>query len=53
VLTPLAAVGLAVVMVLAAATHLRRHELGAVVVNAALLVVAVVIAWGRFGPHSF
>jgi uncharacterized membrane protein YphA (DoxX/SURF4 family) len=53
VLTPLAAVGLAVIMVLAAITHARRKEPGAIAFNAALFVVAVVIAWGRFGPYSF
>jgi uncharacterized membrane protein len=53
VLTPLAAAGLAVIMVLAAITHARRKEPGAIAFNAALFVVAVVIAWGRFGPYSF
>jgi uncharacterized membrane protein YphA (DoxX/SURF4 family) len=53
VLTPLAATGLAVIMVLAAFTHARRKEPGAIAFNAALFVVAVVIAWGRFGPYSF
>lgn len=53
VLTPLAATGLASVMVLAANTHRRRREPGAIAFNAGLLIVAVVIAWGRFGPYSF
>jgi uncharacterized membrane protein len=53
VLTPLAATGLAVIMVLAAITHARRKEPGAIAFNAVLFVVAVVIAWGRFGPYSF
>jgi uncharacterized membrane protein YphA (DoxX/SURF4 family) len=53
ILTPLAATGLAVIMVLAANTHRRRHEPSAIAFNAVLLVVAVVIAWGRFGPYSF
>ncbi len=53
VLTPLAATGLAVVMVLAAATHVRRHEPSMLVVNGVLFVLAVVVAWGRFGPYSF
>jgi uncharacterized membrane protein len=52
ILTPLAATGLAVIMVLAAITHARRKEPGAIAFNAVLLVVAVVIAWGRFGPYS-
>jgi len=53
VLTPLAATGLAIVMVLAMNTHRRRREPGAIAFNAALFAVAVVIAWGRFGPYSF
>ena len=53
ILTPLAATGLAIVMVLAMLTHRRRREPSAIVFNAVLLVVAVVIAWGRFGPYSF
>jgi uncharacterized membrane protein YphA (DoxX/SURF4 family) len=52
VLTPLAATGLAVVMVLAAITHARRKEPSAIAINAVLFLVAVVIAWGRFGPYS-
>ncbi len=51
VLTPLAATGLAVLMVLAAMTHARRKEPGAIAVNAALLILAAVVAWGRFGPY--
>jgi predicted tellurium resistance membrane protein TerC len=52
VLTPLAATGLAVMMVLASITHLRRKEPNVIPVNAVLFAVAVVIAWGRFGPWS-
>lgn len=52
VLTPLAATGLAVVMVLAANTHRRRGEPQGIAVNAVLFVAAVVVAWGRFGPYS-
>jgi hypothetical protein len=52
VLTPLAATGLAVVMVLAALTHVRRKEPGAVVFNAVLFLLAAFVAWGRFGPYS-
>lgn len=52
VLTPLAATGLAIVMVLAMNTHRRRREPGAIAFNAVLLVVTVVVAWGRFGPYS-
>jgi hypothetical protein len=52
VLTPLAATGLAILMMLAVATHVRRHEaVPFAVVNLALLALAAFIAWGRFGPH--
>ncbi|MBD8870572.1 DoxX family protein [Nocardioides donggukensis] len=53
VLTPLAATGLAVLMLLAANTHRRRGETPNIGVNAVLLVLAVIVAWGRFGPYSF
>lgn len=52
-LVPLAAAGLALLMVGAAVTHARRKEAQAVVVNLVLLVLAAVVAWGRFGPHAF
>jgi uncharacterized membrane protein YphA (DoxX/SURF4 family) len=52
VLVPLAAVGLAVLMVGAAITHRRRGELPLIGINAVLLVLAVVVAWARFGPYS-
>lgn len=53
VLTPLAASGLALTMVLAAAVHVRRKEPSGVAVVAVLLILAVLVAWGRFGPYSF
>ena len=53
ILTPLAATGLAVLMLLAVLTHIRRREPGAVAFTAVLLLAAVVVAWGRFGPYSF
>jgi uncharacterized membrane protein YphA (DoxX/SURF4 family) len=53
ILVPLAAVGLALVMAGAATVHARRKEAPMVAVNAVLLVLAVVVAWGRFGPYSF
>jgi uncharacterized membrane protein len=52
VLTPLAAAGLAVVMALAINTHRRRREPGAIAFNAVLLVLAAIVAWGRFGPYA-
>lgn len=51
VLTPLAATGLAVLMVLAAVTDVRRREPSAIAFNV-LLTPAVFVAWGRFGPHA-
>jgi uncharacterized membrane protein YphA (DoxX/SURF4 family) len=51
VLVPLAAVGLALMMVLAALTHRRRGEPQMIGINAALLLIAVVVAWARFGPY--
>lgn len=53
VLVPLAAAGLALLMVGAAVTHGRRKEGQAVVTNLVLLALAAVVAWGRFGPHAF
>ncbi|MBB5779095.1 DoxX family protein [Nonomuraea jabiensis] len=52
-LTPLAAAGLVIVMIGAAVTHARRKEYQGIVINAVLLVLAAVVAWGRFGPYSF
>ncbi len=53
VLAPLAALGLAIVMVGAIVVHGRRREFPNVVFNAILLVLAVIVVWGRFGPYSF
>lgn len=46
-LTPLAAAGLVVIMVLAAAFHISRGELGALPFNAILGGMAAFVAWGR------
>lgn len=51
-LTPLAALGLVVIMVLAIPVHLRRHETQMVVVNVVLALLAAFVAWQRFGPNS-
>jgi uncharacterized membrane protein YphA (DoxX/SURF4 family) len=48
VLTPLAAVGLAVIMVLAAVHHLRNKEPQALPVTGVLFVLALIVAIGRF-----
>ncbi|GAA0428316.1 hypothetical protein Acor_66650 [Acrocarpospora corrugata] len=53
ILTPLAATGLVIVMIGAAITHLRRKEPQAVAINVVLLVLAAVVAWGRFGTYAF
>ena len=52
VLTPLAATGLVVLMLGAAGLHARRKEPQYIVANAVLLVLAAIVAWGRFGPYS-
>jgi len=49
VLTPIAAVGLAVIQAGAVRTHLRRGEKQLLPLNAVLLAVAVVVAVLRFG----
>ncbi len=53
VLAPLAAVGLALVMVGAIVTHGRRKEYPNVAVNVVLLGLALFVAWGRFGAYAF
>ena len=46
-LTPLAAVGLAVIMAGAAVVHYRIHEFKQILVNAALFCVCILVAYGR------
>jgi uncharacterized membrane protein len=53
VLTPLAAVGIALLMAGAAVVHARRGEIAFLGVIAVLFLAAAFIAWGRFGPHAF
>ncbi|PWR10085.1 DoxX family protein [Micromonospora acroterricola] len=53
ILTPIAATGLAIIMVLAAITHIRRKEPSGVAFNAVLFVLSALVAWGRFGPWGF
>jgi hypothetical protein len=52
-LTPLAALGLVGTMIGAALTHIRRREPQSLPVNVVLMVLAAVVAWGRFGPYHF
>lgn len=53
VLVPLAALGLALMMIGAGVVHARRKEISAIGINVVLLALAAVVAWGRFGPYSF
>lgn len=53
VLAPLAALGLVLVMAGAVVTHARRKEAPMVAVNLVLLVLALVVVVGRFGPEQF
>ncbi|GAB3935929.1 DoxX family protein [Micromonospora vulcania] len=64
VLTPLAAVGLVIVMIGGILVHVRRAKTETVaerrkleiqggITCVVLLVLAAVVAWGRFGPYSF
>ena len=53
VLVPLAAVGLVAMVTGAIIVQLRRHDTHAMVLNAAMIAVAGLLVWGRFGPESF
>ena len=53
ILTPLAASGLAVTMLLAIGVHARRKEPQLIVVNVVLLALTAFVAVMRFGPQSF
>ncbi len=48
VLTPLAGVGLALIMLLAAIFHFRRGETQGIIINIVLGALAAFIAYGRF-----
>lgn len=48
ILTPLAALGLALTMIGAAITHMRRNENGYVVFNLIVMAFALFVAYGRF-----
>lgn len=53
-LVPLAALGLALLMVGAAITRFRRREAKAMVADLVYLALAAFVAWGRsFSPESF
>jgi hypothetical protein len=53
VITPLAAVGLALTMVAAFLTHARLGETGRLAAPVVLLALALLIVFERFGPQSF
>jgi uncharacterized membrane protein YphA (DoxX/SURF4 family) len=53
VLTPIAALGFAVLLILAGVLHVRRKELSALGITGFLLVLSVLVAWGRFGPYHW
>ena len=53
VLVPLAAVGLATIMVGAAIVEFRRQESKHVLVNLTYLTLIAFVAIGRFGPQAF
>lgn len=48
VLTPVAAAGFALIMVLASTVHGRLREPKAMATNAAIFALAVLVSWGRF-----
>jgi DoxX-like family len=53
ILVPLAALGLVLLMVSAIVFHVRRKEIQMIGGNIVLLILAAVVAWGRFGPYAF
>ncbi|MBU2670348.1 DoxX family protein [Actinoplanes bogorensis] len=53
ILVPLAATGLVIIMVGAIVVHARRKENQPLIANVVLLILAAVVAWGRFGPYAF
>jgi uncharacterized membrane protein YphA (DoxX/SURF4 family) len=54
ILTPIAATGLAITMVLALVTHERRKEVAAALPpNGILFLLAAFVAIMRFGPYSY
>ena len=53
ILTPIAAVGCALVMAGAMALHLRRNEARLTPINIVVFAAAVFVAIGRFSAHAF
>lgn len=52
-LVPLAALGLAMIMVGAVVTRISRHEYKLMMVDLTYLILIGFVAWGRFGPETF
>jgi VIT1/CCC1 family predicted Fe2+/Mn2+ transporter len=50
---PVAASGLAMIMVGAVITRIRRQEFTFMMADLVYLGLAGFVAWGRFGPESF
>ncbi len=48
ILTPLAAIGFALIMIFAVILHAKRKENKEIVMNIIILIIAVIIAVGRF-----
>jgi DoxX-like protein len=53
ILVPVAATGLAITMAGAVIVHVRRKEYQAIAPSAVFLLLALFVAWGRFGPYAF
>lgn len=53
VLAPVAAVGLVLLMLGAALTHVRRKEAPGIATSVFFVILALVVVWGRFGPYAF
>ena len=54
VLVPLAATGVAIIMIGAIITHIRlREPIGKSAPAIVLLLLALFVAWGRFGAYAF
>ncbi|MEU1854193.1 DoxX family protein [Streptomyces sp. NPDC019990] len=53
VLSPVAAVGIVVIMVGAIAAHARESAGSKIAMNVVLGALAAVVVWGRFGPYAF
>ena len=53
ILAPIAAIALAALMIGAVTVHMRRGESKEAVPALVLGLLAIIVAWGRFGPYAF